>query len=377
MHRFIYPLSLLLVLATAAACRNAGDTPDEKSVTADQGIHLSHEQFEHNGMLLGSLEERTFPATIHANGTIDVPPENRSVVSAIMGGYVKNAPLLIGDFVIKGQVLLTIVNTEFITLQQNYMEVKQQLAYLQSEYERQKTMVAENITSHKSFLKSESEYKTTLARFNGLRKQLAMLHISPEDVENGNITSTVTLYAPISGSITDINVNKGTYVSPASPILEIIDNDHIHIELSVFEKDVLKLKKGQKILFRIPEASTETYEGEVHLIGTSINENRTITVHGHPEKGQNRSFMTGMFVEASVVVDTVAAKALPSEAIVSIGDISYVLVLDTENGNNRSFTQTMVQVAETFDGYTVISNAEEFKPTDRFLVKGAFNLIAE
>src|SRR5690606_9703533 len=106
-------------------------------------------------------------------------------------------------------------------------------------------------------------------------------------------------------------------------------------------------------------------------------ENRTIIVHGHPKKGQNRSFMTGMFVEASVVVDTVTSKALPSEAIVHIGDISYVLVLDSENGNNRSFTQTMVQVAETFDGYTVISNAEEFKPTDRFLVKGAFNLIGE
>ena len=107
-----------------------------------------------------------------------------------------------------------------------------------------------------------------------------MLHISIAQVEKGNISSTSSIFAPISGSITKINVTKGTYVSPASPILEIIDNTHIHLELSVFEKDIMKIKKGQPIQFQIPEASSDTFDAEVYLVGTSIGENRTIKVHG-------------------------------------------------------------------------------------------------
>jgi cobalt-zinc-cadmium efflux system membrane fusion protein len=308
---------------------------------------------------------------------IDVPPENRAVVSAIMGGYIKTTPLLIGDYVKKGQSLVTIENPEFVTLQQDYMQIRQQLNYLQSEYERQKTMVAENITSQKNFLKSESEFKTATAKLNGLRKQLTMLNIPPSDVENGTITSVITLYAPIAGSITKIYVNKGTYVSPASPILEIVDNDHIHLELSVFEKDILKLRKEQKIRFKIPEASSEIYEGEVHLIGTSIDENRTIKVHGHPTNDKNHNFLTGMFVDASIIIDTASAKALPSEAIVTIDDTSYGLLLDSEDDKNRYFKQVILQVGTTADGYTEIKNFEAFKPSDRFLIKGAFNLMGE
>jgi hypothetical protein len=50
----------------------------------------------------------------------------------------------------------------------------------------------------------------------------------------------------------------------------------------------MKIKKGQKIDFKIPEASGEIYKAEVHLVGASINANRTIKVHGHFEDESDR-----------------------------------------------------------------------------------------
>lgn len=70
-----------------------------------------------------------------------------------------------------------------------------------------------------------------------------MLNISPSRVEQGNITSQAVIYAPISGSVTKMNVAKGSYVSPATEILEIVDNDHVHLELSVLKRIFLKLKR--------------------------------------------------------------------------------------------------------------------------------------
>ena len=68
-----------------------------------------------------------------------------------MGGYIKDNPLLIGDAVKKGQVLITLENPEFVALQQQFQELAEQLDYLKSEYERQQALVAENITSKRIF----------------------------------------------------------------------------------------------------------------------------------------------------------------------------------------------------------------------------------
>ena len=328
-------------------------------------------------MSLDTIKEMSFPITVQSTGMIDVPPENRAVINATMGGYIKTTPLLIGDKVRKGQALVTIENPEFVTLQQDYMEVNEQLTYLQSEYERQKTMVAENITSQKSFLQAESAFKTAKARYNGLRKQLQMLNISPSSVEAGNISSIVTIYSPIAGSITKVNVTRGTYVSPATAILEIIDNDHIHLELSVFEKDIMKLKKGQLISFKIPESSNHTYKAEVHLIGTAIEDNRIIKVHGHLENESEVNFLPGMFVEAGIVIESAFAKALPETAIVKSEDNHFVLKLTEENEEGYYFDQVAVKVGNTYEGQIAFTSLENVSMEDKFLTSGAFNLVAD
>lgn len=374
---------LLPILFSALALIGCGDSKTKSTdavgnIPSDDGlIHLTKSQFEKNNMALGKLKERPFPITIKTNGMIDVPPENKAVVSATLGGYIRQTPLLIGDEVKKGQRLITIENPKFVTLQQEYMEVKQQLSYLKSEYERQKTLREENITSQKSFLRAESEFNTVNAKYNGLKKQLTMVNISPDKVEKGQIVSTVTLFAPIGGSITQMNVTKGTYVSSATPILEIIDNDHIHLELSVFEKDIMKVKKGQEIRFRIPETSEDIFKAEVYLIGTSIGENRTIRVHGHLLDEDENNFLTGMFVEAEIVTENTMSLALLSDAVVEQEGKFYVLRTTSTMDSEYTFEPVEILPGNISNGYTEIANTEQFAESDTFLTKGAFGVFGE
>ena len=380
MNRIIYNITILSMIFTLLSC--GGKEVKNKQVEiqdsiSDDRIFVSNTQFEHSNMTLGSITEHPFPLTVKTNGMIDVPPENRAVVNAIMGGNIKTTPLLIGDKARKGQALVTIENPEFVRMQQEYMEINVQLSYLKSELERQQTMVAEKITSQKSFLKAESTYKMAKARYNGLRKQLEMLNISPLKVEAGIINSVATIYAPIAGSITKINVNKGTFVSPSTEILEIINNDHIHLELSVFEKDIMKLKKGQKINFKLPESSTEIYKAEVHLIGTSIEENRTIDVHGHIENESELNFLIGMFVEADIITESTVEKALPETAFVAFEDSYIVLKLNEQNKEGYYFEQVPVTVGETYEGSIALTTLGSLNITDKVLTTGAFNLVAD
>jgi cobalt-zinc-cadmium efflux system membrane fusion protein len=370
----LYKRIALPMILIVMGCGNSNNETEINGQESDDRIKVSKEQFHQNSMVFGTLEEKEFPTGIKVNGLIDVPPENKAVVNSIMGGYIKTIPLLVGDAVKKGQKLATLENPEFVRMQQEYMEVKEQLDYLKSEYERQNIMFKEDIISEKVFLKAESDYKRARASCNGLKKQLAMLNIDTTGVEAGHITSVINLYAPISGSITKVYVSKGSYVSPTTPILEIIDNRHVHLELSVFEKDIMKIKKDQKILFNIPEASVQAYEAKVYLVGTSIDDNRTIKVHGHPnEHGQ--SFLTGMFVKAEIITDTTKDMALPESAIIALDDGNYSLVLDEENDTYFYFKPLKIEVGSTVNGYTQLKDFGTLSTTDKVLAKGAFSLI--
>lgn len=380
MQNYIYKILALWIFVILSSCGEAEKQSNENATlleSTDERIQISQAQFDQNNMELDVIKEMEFPISITTSGMIDVPPENRAVVSATMGGYIKRTPLLIGDKVRKGQLLVTIENPEFISLQQEYMEVNGQLSYLKAEYDRQQTMVEEKISSQKSFLKAESDYKTAVATYNGLRKQLSMMNISVEQVEKGHISSVVSIFAPIAGSITKVNVSKGTYVSPAVPIMEIINNEHIHLELSVFEKDIMNIKKGQMVEFKIPESSTKTYKAEIHLVGTSIDENRTIKVHAHLENEEEANFLTGMFVEANIITESTKKMALPTEAINSIDDQAYVLVLDDKKDDQYYFKRMTVTTNGDYNEMTALGNLSGDILKRQFLTKGAFNLLGE
>ncbi|NNJ88212.1 MAG: efflux RND transporter periplasmic adaptor subunit [Eudoraea sp.] len=377
MKRSIYLLSILLLLITFFGCKSKETESSNADEKGNLLITVSQEQFELGEMKLGVPEEREFPETVQATGIIEVPPQNKAVVSAFIGGYIKDTPLLIGDQVKKGQLLLTIENPEFVSLQQNYLETRQQLTFLEAEYERQKQLIAENISSQKSFLKAESDYKGKLALYNGLKQKLSMLNFSIEKVEEGDIRSVANIYAPIFGSITKNNVTKGMYVSPSDEILEITDNDHIHLELSVFEKDIMKLRKGQTIWFTIPESSEEVFEAEVYLIGTNIEKNRTIKVHGHLKDEEKHTFLTGMFVDSRIVTSSSLKKALPSVALAEINNTYYALKLTAENDTGYVFEKVTIRAGEQFDGFTALESYEGKDGESRFLINGAFPLLTE
>src|SRR5690606_9722514 len=337
-------------------------------------VHLTKAQFESAKMEIGSLSEKPFAETVHTSGTIDVPPQNMAVISAFSGGYIKNTPLLVGDKVRKGERLVTLENPDFISMQQNYLETAEQLTYLKSEYERQKTMLAENITSQKSFLKAESEYKTAVGRSNSLKKSLQMLNINPDAVLNGNIVSQVNIYSPIDGNVTKVLVNIGTYVSPADKIMEIMNTDHIHLELKIFEKDLMQLKKGQEILFKVPEASQETFKGDVHLVGTTIDpKSRIAMIHGHIDEKDEANFTAGMFVEADIVTGTSSHFSLPEDAVVELEGKNYVLLIESENADGYELHPIEVKIEANYNGFTSFKN--ELPLDGKYLTKGGFVLL--
>lgn len=379
--KFTYILYTTAFLVLASCNSNKNQTVEEESVPdiGNDTIQLSKVQFESSNMALGTLQSLPFQQYVKTMGMIDVPPENKASISSYFEGTVKNLKLLPGEYVKRNQTLFTLENPEYVQIQQEYLEAKGQLTYLKSDYERQKTLAKEKVTSQKTFLKAESDYLVTKARFESIGKKLLLMNINPATLSLDNIRTTIAITSPIDGYVTNVNISTGAYLNPTEVAATVVNTEHLHLELNVFEKDLQKIQIGQPILFKIQNDNEAIYNAKVHIINKAVDpEKRTIGIHGHlSEEAEKIGLAPGMYVEASIVTNSVSKQALPSEAIVEMDGKNMVLVLQEKTDSGFSFLQKEVLLGDTHDNQTEILNVQDFNGNTQFLVRGAFNLITE
>ncbi len=347
---------LILSLASCGAPEEPANSEPVEKVSRTENLNFTKADIAEKHLAVIRPTDFNFGDYVRANGYIDVPPEGRASVSAFYGGYVKMLELIPGQEVKKGDVLLSLENPEYLEMQQNYLSVLDRMTYLSDDYERQKTLLAENITSKKSFLRAESEYLNARAELEALRQKLTLLGISLNEVKNGNFTPVVYLRSPISGHITEVHAARGQYLPPAQPAVNIVNTDHIHLELQVFEKDLVNIKVGQSIRMRLPSGDdTTTYKASVYLVGKNISgENRIALVHAHLDNEADEKNLTpGMYIESDILISEEIKSAIPSEAIRRNGEQLFVYASNDDDWP-KTFNKVTISTGKEAGNYREI-----------------------
>ena len=380
-HALIF-LHVASIIALTS-CNSKSDSPGVDEVLKESSVgnmyNLTATQFTSSEMQLGKLEMKTFHEIVKANGMFDVPPQSRATVSTYFGGTIKHIQLLPGERVKKGQILFTLENPEYVQVQQEYLEAKGQLPYLKSDFERQKNLNQDNITSQKKYLKSESDYTVARVKLEAFSRKLTLMGINPGGLTMENIRTTIDVTSPISGYVTEVNVSSGAFLTPSQTAVSIVNTDHLHLELKIFEKDHPKVEIGQSIKFKSQTSNLKEYQASVHLVNKTVDpKDRTIGIHGHLiNERLAAKFNPGMYVEADIFTSTESRVALPMDAIVEVDGKYYVLMLSTSSPEGYAFIKKEVTVGSTNNGYAEVLNTNDFKDNSEILVKGAFNLIKE
>ncbi|SHM78190.1 membrane fusion protein, cobalt-zinc-cadmium efflux system [Cyclobacterium lianum] len=374
---------VISVIVGLSSCSSSSDPEVASNVAQESSgvetYEISTIQFQSSKMTLGNMERVPFHEVVKAKGMIDVPPENRAAVSSYFGGTVKEIRLLPGQSVKKGQELFVLENPDYVQIQQDFLEAKGQLAYLQSDYERQKNLVQDSISSQKKFLKAESDYAVTRARVASLGKKLALMSIDPSTFTIENIRTSLSVRSPINGYVTEVAISKGAYLTPSQMAVTIVNTDHVHLEMNVFEKDLGKISVGQPIRFRIQEDNSQEYEAFIYLISKTIDpEERTLGIHGHlvDEKLAER-FNPGMYVEAVIYTRSEEKWALPKDALVEIEENFYVLTLQNRSETGYTFIKREVKKGLSNNSHVEILDSPGLDETTKFLLNGSFHLIKE
>ena len=423
MKKFLIILTIPALLLLISSCGGKGKTTTE--VTETEGEHedehanpntatLTEEQMKSIGVELGVIEEKSLTSSLKANGVLRVPNQNKASVNSIYSGTVRSLLIQPGSRVSRGQTIATIANPEFIQAQSEYLGVNGKIALAELEVKRQKDLNAGNAGALKNLQAAETELRTLRNIKSTLAQQIQLMGINPASLSNGKLISVLAVRSPISGVVSNVMLKMGSYVDVSTPIAEIVDNSQLHLDISVYEKDLPKLKNNQVIHFTLTNNPGKEYDAQIFSLGSSFEgESKAVSVHARVQ-GDKTGLIDGMNVTAIISLDKMTVPAVPTDAIVNIAGQDYIFIVtdehaeeehhepgkDTvkhdakeahdhmedggkkaegEHADEKGMTFEKIPVAKgiTEVGYTQITLLKEIPKDAKIVVKGAFFVLAK
>jgi len=377
-------LPAILLMMGLAACnvqpKNDAENSKAKTETKASGemasVLLTQQQFKALGIEAETMGKRDFHGVVEANGHLQVPPQNRASVTAIVGANVNSINVFLGDKVKKGEMLATLSHPQLLQLQTNFLNAWNRMAYLSKEYQRQKKLYEAQVGSGKDFQKVSADYFTLKGDLKNQESQLRLLQMNPAKIKQGYLYEKVPVISPIDGYVDDINVNIGQYVEPQKMLFKIINNDRIHADLMIFEKDVYKVKMGQKVRFSVASHPDEMLTATIFAVGKSFEQNPK-AVHVHAAfKNRGNGLIPGMYITGRISTDNDFSFALPEGAVVNERGKNYIFSMQKEKDGMR-FTPVEVIIGQKEDGWDQIKLLSPLTHGTLFARNGAYYLISE
>jgi len=381
---------LLLTLGLLIASCGGGDDHaghdhgesghEEHGDKHEEEVHFSEQQFASLNMKIDSLRYRNINSYVQANGQLEVPPQNEAIVTAVIGSNVKSIKVIEGDKIKKGQVLAYLSHPDLISVQTEYASNWNQLAYLKEEYERKKKLYEDNVGSGKEYQKSKSAYFSMKSQVSGDESKLRLLGISPKKIQEGTIYDQVAVTSPISGHIRTVEVKTGQFVQPEKELFEIVNIEHIHADLMVFEKDMHKVKEGQRVTFTTESAPGKELEATIYSVGKAFEQDpKAIHLHAEIENKQGL-LIPGMYINGRIIAEDVKTYALPESAVVREGDKYFIFTAKKEQDNGEiewAFQPVEVNVGGIDNGWIEIKLLQELSIGTQLAYNNAYYIMAE
>lgn len=367
MRNILYTLFFSMLFS----CHSPQQAEAPKNEEDPNTITLTEAQIKAAGIQTGTIQRHILNSELKVNGLVDVPPQNIISVSFPLGGYLKSADLLPGMHVSKGEVIAIMQDQNLIQLQQDYLIARTKLEYLEKDYERQKMLNENKVNADKVFQQASTDFTSQKVLVKGYEEKLRLIGLNPEKLNDKTISRTVPIYSPINGFVSKVNINIGKYVNPADVLFELINPDDIHAALTVFEKDLGKVKPEQKVMVTFVDDPEKEYECEVILVTKNVDDNRSALVHCHFEK-QPRQLLPGMFLNARIMINNASVPAVPEDAIVQYGNDKMIL----ESTGNNTFRLTAVQTGITDNGLTEIIDTANTLEGKNIITQNAYPVLA-
>jgi len=348
------------------------DPPPSESQTTSDIVRLPDAVQELVGIKVEEAKHRPCPSVLKAMGKILAPRPRTAIVSHAFPARVGEIHVEVGDWVKMGRDLVVLESKDVGEAKAEFYKAIANDELAKVNFAREERLLKEGIGVRKSFVAAEAEHKVAQANLEVAEKKLHVLGFTEEQVKQiastHQINPAITLYAPIEGKVVEIKAVRGAMVDPATEILTIIDPRLLWVDAEIYEKDIAKVKIGQKVEIRVPAHPKEVFNGRVTYIGDVVSEEtRTITVRTEVAN-DGQLLKPGMFADVDIVLDEgQRVLVVPTAAVLEEGKQKIVFV--KEQGQ---FVRREIATGAVYNNcHQVLSG---LKPGEQVVVEGNHEL---
>ncbi|MBP9096754.1 MAG: efflux RND transporter periplasmic adaptor subunit [Ignavibacteria bacterium] len=409
-------IALLFSLSILVSCGKKQEPVSEKKEEHHEEenkteVSLSVEQIKLMGIEVSPISEINISGYIKVTGEVMINQEQESKVGGIISGRIKSVNVKEGSNVSAGQVLATLENIDLVSIQTDYITSKNEVEYAKQELDRQKRI--SDITSKKTIAELEANYKRALTNMRSLEQRLSSYKINKNRFDNVGEDTTVNVQryysvtSPISGNVVSRMITIGQFVDPSTEMFHIVNTSTVYVDLNIFEKDLAKISKGQKVKIETSTYGDEVFEGNISNINSIFDDaSRTVKVRVLI-KNKGNKLLPNMFVTAKILVEENNVRAVPKSSLVEEGEEKFIFVKTNEKhedehnepghkeGDNDAehkedehkgehgheggvvFKKVMVRTGVEDDKYVEIFPIETIEGDNEVVTSGAFYLRSE
>ena len=376
---FIVAITLIALVGFTYLSKSKAETHEQEEAHEEvdfEHIPLSIKQVNAVDLKMGEVEERELDATIKVSGALVLRAQNMGEVTSLMGGIVKNILVKDGQHVSKGQVVATVENTEVVSLQREYFSASKESQLAKMELDRQKTLAQNGGGIKKNLQQAEKQYQVAQANLQGIGRQLAQMGISPAAIAQGKFTTVFPLRAPISGTVSQMTASVGSFADMQTPLMKIRNNGAVECDLNVFEKDINKVKAGDRVLLSLTNQPGVKVSGHVYGMNQYFNDGtKSVAVHVKLDATRDVHLFDGMYVSGQIATGRQECIALPSKAIVKVDGKDYIFAVNKPHKKGEyCFSRHEISTGVSQNGYTEVSLCKHIQKGRKVVTDNAFYL---
>lgn len=300
-----FALGLAVVLAVSG-CKKKEDTHSKAPPAAPVKVPLA------------VVAEAPTPEQLVLTGMIVA--DQRAEVTADTAGKVLGVMVERGQRIKMGAEILRLdVQNAALSVreaQANLASARAQRQLAEEECKRAKSLLDKGAITRSEYDRQSTQCTSALQQVSAAEARTAMISKS---VRDGIVR------APFDGVVAQKSVNAGEWVAPGRPLVTLVDDDPLRIELSVPEAAVRAIKLDQRVELVAVAQPDKKYGAKVTRVGAEIGRTRSLIVEATLDPGSD--LVPGMFAEAHVTIGQSPRAVVPADAVVKRGKLWHAFVV--------------------------------------------------
>lgn len=313
----------------------------------------------------GAITTSGLPLT----GNITYDADRVSYIGARTAGRVLNVAAELGQPVGRGATLVELESVDVGQIRAEERQAQALLGIARQNYDRERRLEQQGISSRKELLDAEAELRRTEAALRSARDRLSVLGAGHGAGGHFDVS------APFAGVVVTRSVSRGQMAEPTDTLFTVADLSRVWIELDIFERDLARVRVGQSVSVTTDAYPGRTFPGRIVYVAAVLDPAKRTVRARVAIPNPDRALKPGMFARAVVQVGGAGPEVVvvPRDAVQELRGKQVVFVPGARPGE---FRVVPVEMGEAVDSNRVVIR-RGVAAGARVVTAGAFALRSE